>query len=184
MIIKKKSILVIVVSSVLISLVLITTLIGFYLYLNWKADGNKSSYSNSLRQLNAELYGRHIEISSLRFKLDRDADPAAIPLIEGRISNKSNKKISYLKLKLSLSDKAGCVLYTDYFYPLTSRTYFGAIPKQAASYLAPSDSISFKHTLRGCPEKILSYLKTKYEFVKSKDTDKIDMRYKIEEISI
>ncbi|NQT21817.1 MAG: hypothetical protein HQ579_00065 [Candidatus Omnitrophica bacterium] len=181
--IKKKSILVIVFSSVLISFVLIATLIGFYLYLNWKADVNKTSYYNSIRELNAALYKKYIEISDITFELDKEWDFYNKPIIEGHISNSSNKKISYLKLRLTLSDKAGRVLYMDEFHPLKARTYFGVIVKLPVSYLAPGDSISFKHFLKNCPEIIVSYLELKNGFAKTKETKTIDVRYKVVEVT-
>ena len=173
MIIKKKSILVIVLSITLITLVLITTLIGFYLYLNWKEENTKSLYLTSLYELNAKLYAKYISITSILIKIDEEEFFKGKPIIEGRIKNTSNKKIRSLKLKISLLDKDGRVLYMGLFYPLRIDSH---------SYLAPNDAISFKHLLKNCPKDITSYLKMKTRFAKEKKKEAIDIDYKIEEL--
>jgi hypothetical protein len=175
MIIKKKSILVIILSILLISLVLIATLIGYYLYLNWKEENTKSAYLTSLYELNAKLYAKYISITSILIKIDEEEFFEGKPIIEGHIKNTSNKKIRSLKLKISLLDKDGRVLYMDLFYPLRIDSY---------SYLAPNDAISFKHLLKNCPKDITSYLKMKTRFAKEKKKDPINIDYKIEELTL
>lgn len=173
MIVKKKSILVIILSIMLISLVLITTLIGYYLYLNWKEENTKSLYLTSLYELNAKLYAKYISITSILIKIDEEEFFKDKPIMEGHIKNTSNKKIRSLKLKISLLDKDGRVLYMDLFYPLRIDSH---------SYLAPNDAISFKHLLKNCPKDITSYLKMKTRFAKEKKKDLINITYKIEEL--
>ncbi len=182
MIIKKKSILAIIFSSILISLVFITTLIGFYLYLNWKEENTKSLYLSSLYELNAKLYAKYILITSILIKIDEGEFFKGKPTIEGRIKNRSNKKIRSLKLKILLLDKDGRVLYMDLFYPLRINSYFGVISKETGNYLAPNDAISFKHLLKNCPKDITSYLKMKTRFAKEKKEEAISIDYKIEEL--
>ena len=183
MLVKKKSILVIVLSSAIISFVLIITLIGFYIYLNWKEENNKSAYLNSLYELNAELYSKHVPIYSLLIKLDDDDLFKDKVIVEGQIKNKSNKKILSIKLKISLFDKYGRVLYVDSFYPLKSGSYLGLITEETGNYLLPDDSISFKHLLRNCPKDIYIYLKMRTRFAKEKiKKEPLNIDYKIEEI--
>lgn len=182
MIIKKKSILVIVLSSTVVAVVLVITLFGFYIYLNLKEENNNDAYISDIRQLNAKLYSKCILISSVVIKIGEEGAFKNEPVVEGQIKNTSNKKLVSLKLKLSLLDKDGRVLYMDAFYPLRHKSYFGVISEETGNFLAPSDSVSFKHILRNCPNDIEIYLKMKKQFAKEKKKETINIEYKIEEL--
>jgi len=184
MFIKKKSILVIILSTTLISLVFVITLFGFYLYLNWKAENNKLSYRTTLSELNARLYEKYVSVASVLLKIDSEGIFKGNPVVEGHITNRSSKKITSLKLRVSILDNENRVLYRESFYPLRREPYLSVISKGTGNYLAPDDSISFKHLLKNCPKDVLTYLKMKTRFAKEKKSQSLNLDYKLEELIV
>lgn len=186
MLIKKKSIIVITLSSIIISLVLILTVIGFYLYLCLKERDASDQYLKSLSEINAKIYSKYIAVSPLVIKIDEEGIFEGEPIVEANINNQSEKKIKSFKLKLSIFDRDRKVLYLDTFYPIRPESYFGVVANDTGNYLAPGDTLSFKHILKNCPKEIESYLKIKSRFAKKKDAGDLEIGYecKIEEVII
>ena len=69
--IKKKSLIVALISSFVICLVLIVNLIGYLIYTQLKHDELNSAYKASLQRVNAKMYAEHIEIDKLGATFDR-----------------------------------------------------------------------------------------------------------------
>jgi len=184
MIIKKKSILVIIISSALISVVFVMTLIGLFLYFDWMEQNERDQYLKTLYELNAGLFEKYLSFESLIVKIGSSGYFEGKPVVEGTIQNRSNKKILSIKVKLSLVNQDKKVIYVESFYPLWSKTYVPLLSKKTGTYLSPSDSISFKHILGNCPRNVVSYLKEKNLFAKSKGKEDLQLRYRMEEVMI
>ncbi|MDD5439278.1 MAG: hypothetical protein PHS37_03735 [Candidatus Omnitrophica bacterium] len=182
--IKQKSIIVIFLSSILIALVFVVTLLGFYLYLTISEDDNELQYRESLSELNAKLYEKYIYLSSVVLKVGTKERFRNKPIIEGRISNQSNKTIISIQLGLTLTDNDGRTLYVESFYPLRPDAYLTVIPKRTGSYLAQNDTVSFIHILKRCPADVYAYLKEKHEFAKGEKSDGFNFEYKIKKLIV
>ncbi len=70
MMIKKKSLIVALVSSIVICLVLVVNLAGYLIYLELKDDELTKIYRMSLQKVNAKVYSKHIEIARLGASFD------------------------------------------------------------------------------------------------------------------
>lgn len=180
MIIKRKSTFVIFFSSSLITLVLVITLAAFYLYLNFKEENNKLAYQKSLYELNAQLFAKYVDIASVILKIGDKGYFRNRPIFEGKITNRSDKKILSLKIKVAVMDSKNKTIYSTSLYPIQPETYLTVIPKGTGNFLAPGDSISFKHILKNYPKDIMTILLMKNTFAKGKDAEKLNIDYKIE----
>ena len=168
--IKPRSILIVTFSSVLISLVLFLTVLGFFVYLEWRTRNIDRDYFTHLCELNVRLFERFIDIELSPVIEDRKV------YIVGSIKNNSNKKIYSLRLKIGFYDLQNRAVYVKRFYPIGvgARAYF----------LAPGDSISFKKILTNTPDKVTRYVTSKYEFAKREETVSLKLMYKIELLDI
>lgn len=184
MIIKKKSILVIFLSCLVITAVLVITLIGFYIYLGWIEEKDENVYHTSLYELNAELFSKYIYMSTIVLKIGASGVFKNKPIIEGAITNKSNKKILSMKIKFAIMDKEKRVLYIETFYPIRSYVNIAGIEDETKNYLAPENSISFKHILRYCPKHILRALENRKQFAKGKAAEDLNLDVKIKEVIV
>jgi len=182
--IKRKSLIVIFMSSLLISLVLVVTLLGTYLYLTIKEDDNQTKYRESLYEFNARLYEKYVYVTSVVLKIGTKERFRNKPIIEGRISNKSNKTIVSIQLVASLTDKNGRTIYEESFLPLRPDAYLTVIPKRSGSYLAPNDTVSFIHIMKRCPGEVYSDLVERRGLVKGKEPGRYAVGYKIEKLII
>ena len=63
MMIKKKSVIVALISTLVICLVLVVNLAGYMIYLELKDDEFAGAYLTNLRRVNAKVYSKHIEIA-------------------------------------------------------------------------------------------------------------------------
>jgi len=182
--IKKKSIIVIILSTMLISLVLIITLVGYYLYLNWQEENDRLTYCDSLYELNAKLFSKYVDVSYVNLKMDTEGVFKGNPVVEGRITNRSDKKLLSIKLRIAVKDKEDRVLYTESFYPLQKSTYVPILTEGTGQFLSPGDSISFSHILKNCPRQVVSYLDMRTQFAKGKNPKAMDLEHKVTELII
>ncbi len=184
MIIKRKSLLVILLSTAVISFVLIITLIGFYLFLSWQQETDEYAYKSQISDLNAAIYDTHIYIKGISARIDTDGLFKNKPVVQGRISNKTNKNIISLELRINFEDQKGRVIFMDKFFPVYNDFGVGIIAEKTGNYLAPGDSISFKHLLENCPKQILEHLKKQAVFVKDNKNGQLNLSYKLEEVML
>ena len=71
MLIKKKSLVVALISSLVICLVLVVNLIGYLIYLELKDKDLDKAYHVMLHRVNAKVYAKHIEIVKLSASFER-----------------------------------------------------------------------------------------------------------------
>ncbi|MBU0605438.1 MAG: hypothetical protein KKH77_04030 [Candidatus Omnitrophica bacterium] len=169
MIIKKKSMLVALVSILIICLVLVVNLAGYLIYLELKDDELANAYSMRLQEVNAKVYSKHIEIDRLGVSFNSAGFLNKRAVLEGIVRNDGYKDITDLVIRVKFLDDDGAVIYQVTFRPLeSSLTSYGAFRPISISHateastlaIRPESSHPFKKVLVNCPEEILSELKS------------------------
>ncbi|MFC1480328.1 hypothetical protein ACFL5Y_02635 [Candidatus Omnitrophota bacterium] len=188
MFLKKKHILVIVFSSIIIAVVFVSTLIGYSLYIQWKKDSFALRYRNSIYKLTAELFRKNVVMSNVRVKIGGKELFPGLPLLEGSFKNNSNKIVTSVLVEVYFLRPDGTVVYKDWVYPLGeqhfgSSTLFPGI-KQTRNILLPGEGISFRHLLRNCPREVVEQVSARTKLAKNSSKDKIRMVYSIAGLSV
>lgn len=166
MLIKKKSLVVALISSMVICLVLVVNLIGYLIYLELKDKDLDKAYHTMLQKVNAKVYARHIEIAKLSAGFESTGPLSGNAVLEGIVRNNGYKDISDLLIKVRFMDKDGAVLYEAIFHPLEPSLASSSISAVSIPYLAgarsiikPENSLFFKKILTDCPKEIVTELK-------------------------
>jgi hypothetical protein len=167
MIIKKKSLIVALISSMVICFVLVINLAGYLIYLELKDDEMNKSYRSMLRKVNAKVYSKHIEVAKLGAGFDRSGALSGQAVLEGIIRNDGYRDITDLSIKVKFLDRDGAVLYEVSFHPQEPSLASYSLPQISITHLTdssmstikPESSLPFKKILTGCPKEILSELK-------------------------
>jgi len=181
---KPRSTIIIVLSSLVIASVLAFTLFGYYAYLEWQERTKRHAYLASLRELNAKLYSGNIPVT-LTANLGFQGMVKARPTLEGTIKNKTNKKVYAIVLKVLFIDKDGKVVYMDTFEPIGGRLeVLVDMGYSTKNFLKEGDSLSFTHRLKNCPIEVIEYLNSKLKFAKSNVPGALRLEYRIEEVDI
>jgi len=153
--IKLKSFLVILLSSLVISLALILTLVVSSLHLSWKEKGVARSHAVEISKLNTEFYGQFINIFDLQAKKGKKNIYKEKYLLEGVIKNAGFRTVGSITLKVDFLNAARQVIHTEVFKPLASspppsKTNIAALSIFMSGKelpLAPDKSLRFKHVL-------------------------------------
>ena len=169
MIIKRKSLIVGLVSSIVIALVLIMTLVGYFIYLEFKSREFSRIYQELLEKAKAKVYTSHLDIFGLDARIENTGALKGKPIIEGAITNKGSREIVNLVLKLSFLDRDSASIYEITAHPQepalssgafthvsTSRIYSNAHPIDT---LKPGQTLKFKKIITNCPTEIFVELK-------------------------
>lgn len=170
MLIKKKSVIVALVSTMVICLVLVVNLAGYLLYLELKDDEMGNEYRVALQKMNARVYSKHIEIARLGASFERTGLLSGRAVLEGIVRNDGYKDITDLLIKVKFLDKDGAAIYDVTFHPqepsLGSYEIFAQTsishltdPGAVEGAIKPENSLPFKKILVKCPDDILSELK-------------------------
>jgi len=109
--IKRKSLIVGLISSMIIALALIVTLVGYSVYLEFKNGEFKRIYQELLKETKAKVYSKHLDIFGLDARIESTGALKGKPIIEGAVTNKGTKDIVSLVLRLSFLDKDSAVIY-------------------------------------------------------------------------
>jgi len=166
MIIKKKSLVVALVSSFIICGVLVLTLVGYLAYLELKDKELRSSYQQLLQKVNARLYARHISISGFVTTMKTTGSLKSKAVMEGSITNNGYREISDILIMVKFRDKDDAVLYEVVFHPQESSSGAPRLTQVALPYLSGTPktalkkgaTLAFKKMLTHCPDRILSEL--------------------------
>lgn len=189
MVIKSKHRTVILFSSAIIAMVIVSTLIGYSLYIQWKEDAFAASYRNSIYKLTAEIFKTDIEIHNIATRFGNGTSSLSkIPVLEGKLKNNSSKTITSIMLEVSFSRPDGYVVYKDWFYPLgegilAGSPFFSSV-KQTRDVLQPGENMSFKYLLRNCPSEVISRFFTKTGFAKTGSEGEIKLAISLSGVSI
>ena len=166
MIIKKKSLIVALVSSFVIALVLVLTLIGYMMYLEIRDRNVQHAYQELLAKVNARVYARYLEISRLAARIDNAGPLKGKPVVEGVIKNSGTRNVTNLVLKVKFLDRNGATIYETAFAPQEPSLGGMGLPQVNIPYfnsaarviISPGGSLPFKRVLSNCPPEILSAL--------------------------
>lgn len=166
---KKKSMIVVLVSGYVISSVLVLTLIAYAAYLELKNENLTRAYASSMERLNARHYTKYLELSKLDAKIGSDGAFKGEPIIEGVIKNSGNRDVADIFAKVKFLDRDGAIIYEVVFHPqepslgtasLTQITIPYTSGSSHRTIIKPGESLPFKKILALCPKEILSELKT------------------------
>ncbi len=188
MFVKKKHMIVILFSSLIVAVVFVSTLVMYSLYIQWKKDTFASRYRNSIYKLTAELFRKDIVISSVSMKIVDEGTFSGMPMVEGTVRNGTNKSITSLTLGMVFTEPDGAVLYRDWVYPLGEKGLSTPALQQGrgetVSVLLPGESMSFRHLLRNSPAEVTSWVSSNSKFAKSVSEDRIRLVFSVEGISV
>ena len=149
--IRKKHWVVIAFSSLIVALALISTLIGYFVYVNLTSSRYSWRHSRVLARTYAKIYSKHVEIPSIKLiKLKSGRKPKLV----GRIINAGNKPVASIVLQVRFLDEGGKTLYTVMFQPLKASS-----SKSRREYILPAGSLDFSYGLLKCPAEIRNSLK-------------------------
>lgn len=167
MMIKKKSLIVTLISSLVVSSVLVLTLIAYLMYIEMKGKEFKSTYQNYLSKINAKIYSKHIEISKLSANIETSGALKGKPVLEGIVKNTGDKDITNLIIKVNFLDKEGAYIYEALLSArepslgssMLSQVAIPYLPLAAKTLIKGGDTLPFKKVMPNCPSEILVELK-------------------------
>lgn len=176
MILKKKSLIVALVSGFILSCVLILTLLGYSAYTEIKSEESKIYYRYMLGRLNARIYEKHIEVSGLTAKTEDAGALKGRNVAAGTFKNAGDKDVSEILMKIKFFDRDGAVIYETTFDPREPALGSGAIPQVEIPYISKhtgiitkkGSSAPFKKILDNCPPEIASSINSLSGFSKDR----------------
>ena len=177
MIIKQKSLIVAIVSSLIISSVLVLTLIGYVAYIKLRGEDFRRSYAEALQGVNAKYYAKYVEFPKLEARMETSGALKGKPALVGSLKNRGNRTITDILLKARFIDKDGAVIYEVDFHPhdpslgsaglnQIAIPRFSALPRLA---LKPGSDLAFKIIMTNCPHEIMTELEQGKGFAKASD---------------
>jgi hypothetical protein len=166
MFIKPKSLIVVILSSVVISSVLIFTLIGYYMYIELKERDVEKACSDSIKKMQARIFSKHIEISQLSCEMGTSGPLKGKAVISGVVKNSSGRRLASIVIKVKFLDTEGASMYEVMSQPLEPTFGLDQLGSLTRAYLAPSQrnflepnsSRAFKRIIPNCPQEILRTL--------------------------
>ncbi len=169
MIIKRKSLIVGLVSSVVIAMALIMTLVGYFIYIEFKSREFGRVYQELLEKAKAKVYSRHLDIFGLDARIENTGALMGKPIIEGAITNKGSREITNLVIKINFLDRDSASIYeltahpqepalggTVFTHVSISHLYSYAHPIDS---LKPGQTLKFKKIITSCPTEIFVELR-------------------------
>jgi hypothetical protein len=169
MLIKRKSLIVGLVSSVVIAAALVITLIGYFIYLELKSREFNRVYQELLEKAKANVYSRHLDIFGLDARIENTGALKGKPIIEGAITNNGAREIINLEIKINFMDKDSASIYEIIAHPqepaLGSTVFTNVSIPHLYSYAHPIDSLKpgqtlkFKKIITSCPTEIFVELR-------------------------
>jgi hypothetical protein len=159
MMIKRKSLIVGLISSVIIALVLILTLAGYSVYLEFKNREFKRVYQELLEEAKAKIYSRHLDIFGLDARIESTGALKGKPIVEGAVTNKGTRNVVNLVLELSFLDKDSAVIYEFTARPQEPSLQSVYTRAHSSDEIKPGETLKFKKILTGCPTEIFVELR-------------------------
>lgn len=160
--IKKKQRVLVLFSTLIVTVVILSTLLGYSLYVEWKEDSFASGYRHMIYKLTGDIFRETINISNIRVepgpRRPRSAGGSPIPMVCGDIKNSSMKTIASLRFEVSFSREDGTVVYRDWFYPLGEKDlpvspFFSGAAREGEP-LPAGERKTFKYVMKNCPAEV------------------------------
>ena len=157
--IKRKSLVVGLVSSVIVAVVLIMTLVGYSVYLELKKGEFERVYQELLEKAKAKVYSGHLDIFGLDARIENTGALKGKPIVEGAITNRGTRNVVNLVIKLSFLDKDSAVIYE-----FAARPQEPALPHiytytHSSETIKPGETLKFKKIIASCPTEIFVELR-------------------------
>lgn len=154
--IKLKSTIVIILSSILISAVVLFTILALSLYIGWKESESIKEHRDTVARLNVALYGKYITIQDLRARCEKKDIYKDKCLLEGLIKNTGFRTVSSISVNIDFLNNSGNTIYTERVFPLKGSLKPSAKTIAALSLftsgreqpLMPARPLRFIHVLR------------------------------------
>jgi len=190
--IKNKHFKVILFSSFIVVVVMLSVLIGYGIYLQWKEDVGAAQYQSFLCKVTAEMFRDEITIYNATVKPSEDDRESGVPegmtVLDGKIKNNSSKTITSMMLEVAFSRPNGSVIYRDWFDPF-DQDFLGRSPffsgrKRMGTVLAAGEYMSFRHVIGNCPSEILEQIRKKSVFAKKEKSKNIQFDISVRELSV
>ena len=182
---KNKHVLVISLSSLVVAIVLVSTLIVYSLYLDWKEDSKALQYNNSIYRVTADMFAKYVAVSNVNVNAAGNDIFRHIVVIEGSVKNNSDKTITSLMLEVSFSRPDGTVIYRDWLYPIgDNRSSYTSSSVSAKNVLSQGEGVSFRHILVNCPAEVAEGIQFNTKFAKIPADKRIQMEYEIAGMSV
>lgn len=169
MLIKRKSLIVGLVSSIIIAIVLIMTLVGYFIYLEIKSREFGRVYQELLEKAKAKVYSKHLDIFGLDARIENTGALKGKPIIEGAITNKGSREVVNLVLKITFMDRDSAPIYELVAYPqepALGGTIFTHVSisrlygyTHSIGSLKPGQTLKFKKIITSCPTEIFVELR-------------------------
>ncbi|MFH1753354.1 MAG: hypothetical protein ABH875_04145 [Candidatus Omnitrophota bacterium] len=152
---KLKSVIVIILSSVLISAVILLTIFGLSLFMGWKERESSILHKESLSLLNARRYSRYLDIQDMQPKFEKRGLYKGECALEGSIRNNGYRTITSIELSVQFLNSSGDIIHIEKVQPLKTsimpkRTTIAALSLFTSGKevpMLPGESIRFKHIL-------------------------------------
>lgn len=179
---------VIIYSSIVIAIVLVSTLAGYTLYIQWKEDSFALKYRNSIYKITAEMFRPEIVISNASAKISEGDPFAGMPVFEGSIKNNSAKTLSAVTIELVFRRGDGSVIYRGWLSPIGENgpSHKAQFPgeEEIGSALMPGEGMSFRFFLKNCPREIASSLPKRSDLSKNPLKNKFKLEYSVVGVSV
>ena len=172
---KKKSVIVALVSGLVVSIVLILTLVGYSVYLEVKNEESRISYGYVFAKISARVYGKYVEITGLTAKIEKSGVLRDKVVLEGTVKNNGERELFEIIAKIKFLDRDGAVIYeavSDLLEPALGAGTIGSIKIPYLSYhpritVKIGGSLPFKKILVNPPTEIYSCLSGEGGFSKN-----------------
>ena len=140
--IKLKSIIVILLSSLLISAVILLTILGLSVYAGWKEGESARRHRESVAALNAKHYDQLIKVDDLEPAFERDGPYKGRCTVSGLIKNAGYRTLRSVRLRLKFLNDTGSVIHKEYIFPLKA-----SVPARVRSTARSHPWQDFLHSL-------------------------------------
>lgn len=175
MFIKRKSLIVALVSGIIISLVLILTLIGYFMYIEFRGEELKRAYQDLLQKAKAKVYSKYIDITMLDARIENTGPLKGKPIVEGAVTNKGKRPVADLVIKINFMDNDNVVLYELTLHPQEPVFEASGIAQVVIPYLynfprsiiKPNETVTFKKIMTKCPTEVFVELREGRQYRKS-----------------
>ena len=179
---------VIVYSSIVIAVVMVSTLVGYILYIQWKEDSFALRYRNSIYKLTAAMFKSEILLSNVSIRPWEESAHVDVPIFEGSIKNNSSKALTSVTVEISFRRPDGSVVYKSWVHPLGEKESMARpvlpVMGHARSVLLPGEGMSFSQMLKNCPKEVLTSLPRKAKAAKGSPKSDIAAEYTIVGVSV
>ena len=186
--IKSKHYIVIAFSSLIIGIVLVSTVIGSSLYIEWKNNSFVPRYRDSISKLTAEMFKKDLSISNVSVRIEEEGTFSGTPYMEASLKNNSQKTIANVLIETSFVKPDGSVVYKDWLHPIEGERFTKATSLRDVGHtrnvLLPGESVSFRHLFMNCPPEVVRQLSSKTGFAKTGEEGGIKLEYTIAGLTV